>query len=134
MDAPGDGGRIRVVDVLAEQDVAGRIPVAEGGNGPATSAATRIAAASRLATRRTIPDIILSVLGSAEVLQVSQAAHRGTAPRAVVSTRRDARAERQAQTAQEVKRGGRMLGREGERPQGPFGPLPISELAILVGL
>jgi hypothetical protein len=52
----------------------------------------------------------------------------------VVSTRRDARAERQAETAQEVKRGGRTLGREGERPQGPFGPLPISELAILVGL
>lgn len=52
----------------------------------------------------------------------------------MVSTRRDARAERQAQTTQEVKRGGRTLGREGERPQGPFGPLPISELAILVGL
>ena len=27
-----------------------------------------------------------------------------------------------------------MLGREGERPEGPFGGLPISELAILVGL
>jgi hypothetical protein len=57
-----------------------------------------------------------------------------TAPRAVVSSRRDARAERQAQTAQEVKRGGRTLGREGQRPEGPFGGLPISELAILLGL
>jgi hypothetical protein len=57
-----------------------------------------------------------------------------TAPRAVVSSRRDARAERRAQTAQEVKRGGRTLGREGERPEGPFGGLPISELAILLGL
>jgi hypothetical protein len=57
-----------------------------------------------------------------------------TAPRAVVSSRRDARAERQAQTAQEVKRGRRTLGREGERPEGPFGGLPISELAILLGL
>jgi hypothetical protein len=52
----------------------------------------------------------------------------------VASTRRDARAERQAQTVQEVKRSGRVLGREGERPQGPFGGLPISELAILVGI
>jgi hypothetical protein len=59
---------------------------------------------------------------------------RETAPRAVVSTRRDARAERQVQTAQEVKRGGRVLGREGERPQSPFGGLPVSELAILLGL
>jgi hypothetical protein len=52
----------------------------------------------------------------------------------VVSTRRDERADRQAQTAQEVKRGGRVLGREGERPQSPFGGLPVSELAILLGL
>jgi hypothetical protein len=52
----------------------------------------------------------------------------------VASTRRDARAERQAQTVQDVKRSGRVLGREGERPQGPFGALPISELAILVGI
>ncbi len=59
---------------------------------------------------------------------------RDTAPRAVPSTRRDARAERQAQTTQEVKRSGRVLGREGERPESPFGGLPISELAILLGL
>ncbi|HTU97830.1 MAG TPA: hypothetical protein VMF14_18420 [Solirubrobacteraceae bacterium] len=59
---------------------------------------------------------------------------RAGAPRAVASTRRDERAERQAQTKQEVRRGGRVLGREGERPEGPFGGLPISELAILLGL
>jgi hypothetical protein len=59
---------------------------------------------------------------------------RGTPPRAVASTRRDERAERQAQTASELKRGGRVLGREGERPESPFGGLPISELAILLGL
>jgi hypothetical protein len=51
-----------------------------------------------------------------------------------VSSRRDERADRRAQTAQEVKRSGRVLGREGERPQSPFGGLPVSELAILLGL
>ncbi len=34
----------------------------------------------------------------------------------------------------ELRRGRRQLGREGERPQGPFGGLPISEAAILIGL
>ena len=52
----------------------------------------------------------------------------------MTSGRRDARVERQAQTKQEVRRGGRVLGREGERPEGPFGGLPISELGILLGL
>jgi hypothetical protein len=52
----------------------------------------------------------------------------------VASTRREERAERQVQTAREVTRGNRVLGREGSRPEGPFGGLPISELAILVGL
>ncbi len=52
----------------------------------------------------------------------------------MASTRREARAERQVQTEHELKRGERVLGREGERPQSPFGGLPISELAILVGL
>jgi phosphatidylserine synthase len=56
-----------------------------------------------------------------------------TAPRAVVSSRRDARAERQAQAALELKRGGRTLGREGERPEGLFGGVPVSEAAILIG-
>jgi hypothetical protein len=52
----------------------------------------------------------------------------------VTSTRREVRAERQVQAQREVTRGQRVLGREGERPQSPFGGLPISELAILVGL
>ena len=34
----------------------------------------------------------------------------------------------------ELRRGRRTTGREGERPEGPFGGLPISELAILAGL
>jgi hypothetical protein len=58
----------------------------------------------------------------------------GTAPRAVASTRREERAERQSQAARELQRGRRVLGREGERPESPFGGLPISELAILIGL
>jgi hypothetical protein len=52
----------------------------------------------------------------------------------VASTRREERAERQVQTERELQRGQRVLGREGERPESPFGGLPISELAILVGL
>ncbi|MGZ4175675.1 MAG: hypothetical protein ACXVRP_13225 [Solirubrobacteraceae bacterium] len=59
---------------------------------------------------------------------------RAAAPRAVASTRRELRAERQVQAQREVQRGQRVLGREGERPPSPFGGLPISELAILVGL
>jgi hypothetical protein len=54
-------------------------------------------------------------------------------PRAVPSTRRDERAERRTAAAREVRRGQRQLGREGERPESPFGGLPISELAILIG-
>jgi hypothetical protein len=57
-----------------------------------------------------------------------------SAPRAVPSTRRDARAERAVQLERERKRGQRQLGREGERPESPFGGLPVSELAILAGL
>ena len=57
----------------------------------------------------------------------------GAAPRAVPSTRRDQRAERRIAAARELRRGQRQLGKEGERPESPFGGLPISELAILVG-
>jgi Flp pilus assembly protein TadB len=55
------------------------------------------------------------------------------APRAVPSARRDERAERRAQASREIRRGDRQLGREGQRPESPFGGLPISEIAILVG-
>jgi hypothetical protein len=41
---------------------------------------------------------------------------------------RAAEAERQRQ------RGQRQLGREGARPEGPFGGLPVSEVAILAGM
>lgn len=50
------------------------------------------------------------------------------------STRREERAHRQAQVERDRRRRRRSLGREGERPEGLFGPLPISELAILAGL
>jgi hypothetical protein len=56
------------------------------------------------------------------------------APRAVPSSRRDERAIRAAEAARERQRGQRQLGREGERPEGPFGGLPVSEVAILLGI
>jgi len=56
-----------------------------------------------------------------------------TAPRAVASTRRLERSERERHAERERRRGRRQLGREGERPESPFGGLPISELAILAG-
>ncbi|HEX4011232.1 MAG TPA: hypothetical protein VHX62_14530 [Solirubrobacteraceae bacterium] len=55
-------------------------------------------------------------------------------PRAVASTRREVRADRDTTADRGRQRARRQLGREGERPQSPFGGLPISELAILVGL
>ena len=57
----------------------------------------------------------------------------GSAPRAVPSTRRDERVERRSQASKEMRRGSRQLGREGERPEGLFGPVPVSELAMLIG-
>jgi hypothetical protein len=56
-----------------------------------------------------------------------------TAPRAVASTRRSERSERRSAAERQRRRGQRQLGREGERPESPFGGLPISELAILAG-
>ncbi|HET8976631.1 MAG TPA: hypothetical protein VFN87_00645, partial [Solirubrobacteraceae bacterium] len=58
----------------------------------------------------------------------------GAAPRAVPSTRREIRAERELRAERERRSSRRPSGREGERPEGIFGGLPISELAILVGL
>jgi hypothetical protein len=57
-----------------------------------------------------------------------------SAPRAVPSSRRDERAVRAAETERRRQRGQRQLGREGDRPQGPFGGLPVSEVAILLGI
>jgi hypothetical protein len=59
---------------------------------------------------------------------------RDTAPRAVPSPRREIRAERTIQTDVERRRARRQLGREGERPEGPFGGVPVSEVAILAGI
>jgi hypothetical protein len=56
------------------------------------------------------------------------------APRAVSSTRRDERAERLAEAERTRQRARRQLGAEGERPASPFGGLPVSEVAILLGL
>ena len=57
-----------------------------------------------------------------------------TAPRAVSSSRRDERAVRTAEAARQRERGQRQLGREEARPEGPFGGLPVSEVAILLGI
>ncbi len=51
----------------------------------------------------------------------------------MASTRRDERTERRVEAAKELRRGNRQLGREGERPESPFGGLPISEAAIAIG-
>jgi hypothetical protein len=58
----------------------------------------------------------------------------GATPRAVVSTRREARAERAQVAERDNRRGSRVLGREGARPPSPFGGLPVSELLILIGI
>ncbi len=55
-------------------------------------------------------------------------------PRAVASTRRETRARRQDAVASSRRRASRQLGREGERPRGPFGAVPVSEVAIFAGI
>ena len=57
----------------------------------------------------------------------------GNAPRAVASQRREERAQRQAQAASQSRAASRQLGSVGERPKSPFDPVPVSELAILIG-
>jgi hypothetical protein len=52
----------------------------------------------------------------------------------VASTRRQVRTEREAAAERRQRHAQRRTGREGERPEGPFGGLPISELAILAGI
>lgn len=58
----------------------------------------------------------------------------GTPPRAAASPRREQRAEREAVTARQRQRSTRQLGTEGERPEGLFGGVPVSEIAIFAGL
>jgi hypothetical protein len=56
------------------------------------------------------------------------------APRAVPSQRREQRVERQVRTERQQRTQSRTLGTTGERPPSPFGGLPVSELAIFVGI
>jgi hypothetical protein len=58
---------------------------------------------------------------------------RTGAPRAVPSDRREQRAERETVLQRQSRQASRTLGTVGERPPSPFGGLPISELAILIG-
>jgi hypothetical protein len=55
------------------------------------------------------------------------------APRAVRSERREQIAQRKAVTERQRKMGERTLGTVGERPPNPFGGVPVSEIAILLG-
>jgi hypothetical protein len=58
-----------------------------------------------------------------------------TQPRAVASDRRERHAERQASAARaQSSTRPRQLGTVGERPAGPFGGLPVSEIAIFAGI
>ncbi len=57
----------------------------------------------------------------------------GSAPKAVRSERREQGAQRQAVSERDRRAGQRMLGTVGERPPSPFGGLPVSETAILIG-
>lgn len=52
----------------------------------------------------------------------------------MASPRRDERAVRVVDAERQRQRAQRQLGREGERPEGPFGGLPVSEVAILLGI
>jgi hypothetical protein len=60
--------------------------------------------------------------------------NRSSAPRAVPSVRREQRAERVVVADRQRRADQRKLGTRGERPQSPFGGLPISEVAIFAGL
>ncbi len=55
-------------------------------------------------------------------------------PRAVPAQRREQRAERETALERDRARARRQLGTEGERPQSPFGGVPVSEIAIFAGL
>jgi hypothetical protein len=61
-------------------------------------------------------------------------ASSGAAPRAVASQRREERAARDVTAKRQSVAASRTLGTVGERPPSPFGGLPVSELAILVGM
>jgi Flp pilus assembly protein TadB len=54
-------------------------------------------------------------------------------PRVATSPRRERSAERELSAQRQRYAAHRTLGTVGERPQGPFGGVPVSELAILAG-
>jgi hypothetical protein len=58
----------------------------------------------------------------------------GAAPRAVPSQRREAAAERKVVAERQQQRANSRLGKYGDPPPGPFGGVPVSEIAIFVGL
>jgi hypothetical protein len=58
----------------------------------------------------------------------------GAIPRAVPSPRREQRAEQRAIEAREQRRKDSTLRTYGERPESPFGGLPVSEFLILLGI
>jgi hypothetical protein len=58
----------------------------------------------------------------------------GAPPRAIPSDRRDRRKAHGAEHARVEREAGRTLGTAGERPRGIFGPVPVSEFAILAGI
>jgi hypothetical protein len=58
----------------------------------------------------------------------------GSAPRAVPSQRRERIAEREWTATRERRQTNNSLKAYGERPPSPFGGLPVSEVAILVGV
>jgi hypothetical protein len=58
---------------------------------------------------------------------------RARQPRVVASPRRERTAERELAAERQRVAAHRTLGTVGERPQGPFGGVPVSELAILAG-
>jgi hypothetical protein len=57
-----------------------------------------------------------------------------SAPRAVPSQRRETRAEQRARGEFERRTSQRVLGTVGKPPPSPFGGLPVSEAAILLGI
>jgi Flp pilus assembly protein TadB len=58
---------------------------------------------------------------------------RARTPRAAHAPEREERAERQLAAERQRRTGQRTLGTVGERPEGFFGGVPVSELAILAG-
>ena len=132
LDGARDRRGVGIEDVEAEQGVAGGVAVG-GPPGSATISSGRRQQQCdrRTAARRVTVDIMLSD----RCLESPKSRKRRSrpAPRAVSSSRRDGR-RCAPPTERRRRRGQRQLGREGERPEGPFGGLPVSELAILLGV